>query len=174
MHTILCFPYAAICKLVHFFFPAKWLTGCSSKFTSGFGLVSDPQALTGSPGLSNQSQHWDSRPERFWLKNPPPRFELMILQMQLVDRNNDSAVQVRRLQWIPILSGRDPTPRKKSDLKRKQDTTDLITSVSLSNDCTAGDLHHDWSSPWMRALRLLAEKVLHLNNCLSYFRLSFF
>ena len=92
----------------------------------------------------------------------------MISQLEMhavVNRNNDSAVQLRADcngsqffadqilkktgQDMKNIYVRDP-PKKVCP--RKKTRPNLITSVSLSNDCTAGDLQEDLSSPWMRAL----------------------
>ena len=96
------------------------------------------------PDLSWWSHNWKCT--RWWI-------ETMTVQCSSADCNGSQffADQIPKKTGRKIwkIFVRDPL---KKICPRKKTRPNLITSVSLSNDCTAGDLQEDLSSPWMRAL----------------------
>ena len=128
---------------VHFFQAAKWLTGRSSEFTSAFGFVLDRKPLLVAPACPTKPIVDILNPTDSDLKIPP-RFELMILQMQLVGRWMETMTVQCRLADCNGSQFFAAQIRPKEKLRPEKKTrSSLITSVSLSNDCTAGDLHSD-------------------------------
>ena len=163
---------------VHFFLAAKWLTGRSSELTSAFGFVLDPQPLLVAPACPTKAIVDILDPSDYDFKIPQDLSWWSCKCSWWCGGSKQWQCSAGR----PIAMDPNSLPtrsdRKKKLWPEKKTRSSLITSVSLSNDCTAGDLQYDWSSLWMRPLvKTLAKECftsgLFESNSVLYFFNSF-